>query len=130
MKKPYREMTLPQFMRRFRTEPACREYLFKLKWPHGFICPFCGHGHYYELPKRRLYQCKACGHQSSVTADTVMHKTRTPLRKWFCALPFSQRQARPFRPATVQKAGIELLCGLDHAPQNPVSYTHLTLPTN
>ena len=86
MKKPYREMTLPQFMRRFRTESACREYLFKLKWPHGFICPSCGHDHYYELPKRRLYQCKACGHQSSVTADTVMHKTRTPLRKWFCAL--------------------------------------------
>lgn len=86
MEKPYQEMSLPQFMRRFRTESACRDHLFKLKWPNGFTCPSCGHQQYYDLPKRRLCQCKACGHQSSVTADTVMHKTRTPLRKWFCAL--------------------------------------------
>lgn len=86
MKKPYREMTWRQFMRRFRTESACRDHLFKLKWPQGFICPFCRHNHSYTLPKRRLYQCKACGRQSSFTAGTVMHKTRTPLKKWFCAL--------------------------------------------
>lgn len=29
--------------------------------------------------------CKSCGHQTSVTAGTVMHGTRTPLRTWFWA---------------------------------------------
>jgi len=86
MKKPYQEMSLLQFQRRFRTEAACRKYLFKLKWPEGFICPACGHGQYYALPKRHLYQCRSCGHQTSVTAGTVMHKTRTPLRIWFWAI--------------------------------------------
>ncbi len=32
-----------------------------------------------------LWQCKRCGYQASVTAGTVMHKTRTPLTLWFWA---------------------------------------------
>ncbi len=86
MKKPYQEMSLIQFQRRFRTESACRKHLFKLKWPEGFVCPSCSHIKYYSLPKRHLFQCKACNHQTSVTAGTVMHKTRTPLRIWFWAI--------------------------------------------
>jgi hypothetical protein len=35
--------------------------------------------------RRLVWQCKACGAQTSVTAGTVMHKTRTPLRLWFWA---------------------------------------------
>lgn len=34
---------------------------------------------------RNLWVCKGCGHQTSVTAGTVMHKTHTPLRLWFWA---------------------------------------------
>ena len=79
-------MSIIEFQRRFRTEVACRKHLFKLKWPDGFRCPICGHHEYFNLPKRQLFQCKSCGHQTSVTADTIMHRTRTPLRKWFWAI--------------------------------------------
>ncbi len=34
---------------------------------------------------RRVWQCRGCGAQSSVTAGTVMHGTRMPLRLWFWA---------------------------------------------
>lgn len=86
MAKKYKEMGLLEFQRRFRTEAACRKHLFKLRWPDGFECPRCGHRECFDLPKRKLYQCKSCGHQASVTAGTVMHRTRTPLRKWFWAI--------------------------------------------
>ena len=86
MKKQYGEMGLMEFQRRFRTEAACRKHLFKLRWPDGFSCPRCGHGEYFDLPRRGLFQCKSCGHQASLTAGTVMHRTRTPLRKWFWAI--------------------------------------------
>ena len=86
MKKPYKAISLPQFERRFRTESACQKHLFRLRWPEGFICPNCGHKHYYELPKHHLYQCKSCKHQTSVTAGTVMHRSRTALKKWFWAI--------------------------------------------
>ncbi len=35
--------------------------------------------------RRLLWQCKDCGQQTSATAGTVMHATRTPLRLWFWA---------------------------------------------
>ncbi len=86
MENKYGEMGLLEFQRRFRTEPACEKHLYKLRWPEGFRCPRCGHDQCFNLPRRKLYQCKDCGHQTSVTAGTVMHRTRTPLRKWFWAI--------------------------------------------
>ncbi len=86
MDKKYGVMGLMEFQRRFRTEAACRKHLFKLRWPDGFRCPRCGHDECFDLPHRKLHQCKSCGHQTSVTAGTVMHRTRTPLRKWFWAI--------------------------------------------
>jgi len=32
--------------------------------------------------------CTACGRQTSVTAGTIFHRTRTPLRTWFAAIWF------------------------------------------
>ena len=69
----------------FPDEQACLEYLAACRWPDGFRCPRCGHGAAFALPRRRLWQCKACGYQTSVTAGTVMHRTRTPLLTWFGA---------------------------------------------
>lgn len=86
MKKPYKEMTLLEFQTKFNTEEDCRQHLFALRWSEGFHCPECNHVKYYDLPKRNLYQCKECGYQTSVTARTVMHKTRTSLVKWFWAI--------------------------------------------
>jgi ISXO2 transposase-like protein len=37
------------------------------------------------LERRHLWECAECGLQTSVTAGTVMHGTRTPLRTWFWA---------------------------------------------
>jgi len=94
MKNGYRQMGLIEFQRRFRTEAACRKHLFKLRWPDGFECPRCGHDQCFDLPKRKLYQCKSCGHQTSVTAGTVMHRTRTPLRMWFWAIYLAANDKR------------------------------------
>lgn len=76
-------MTAIEFQDRFRTEDDCLEYLERLRWPKGFICPNCGHDFGYRLQNRRLFQCSVCRKQTSVTAGTVFHKSRTPLRYWF-----------------------------------------------
>jgi hypothetical protein len=74
-----------EFQRRFADERACRAYLFASRWPDGFSCPRCGGTTAGEQPKRRLWECRSCGHQTSLTAGTVMHATRTPLEVWFWA---------------------------------------------
>jgi transposase-like protein/predicted RNA-binding Zn-ribbon protein involved in translation (DUF1610 family) len=74
------------FQERFATEEACREYLFASRWPEGFVCRACGGTEAGRMHRARLvWQCRSCGQQTSVTAGTVMHATRTPLRTWFWA---------------------------------------------
>jgi transposase-like protein len=82
----YHAMNPRQFKRRFRTERDCLRYLIKRKWPDGFCCPRCDNDHAYLIESRKLYQCTRCRHQTSVTAHTIFHKTRKPLRDWFWAI--------------------------------------------
>lgn len=35
---------------------------------------------------RNVYECTRCHHQTSLTAGTIFHKTRIPLKKWFWML--------------------------------------------
>jgi transposase-like protein len=76
---------LTELEARFSTEEACREYLFRLRWPDGFRCPRCGGRKAWPL-REVLLQCAACGHQSSVTAGTIFQDTRKPLTLWFRAI--------------------------------------------
>ena len=73
------------FQERFATEAACLEYLAASRWPHGFACPACGGRRAWVLERRHLWECADCAQQTSVTAGTVMHGTRTPLLQWFRA---------------------------------------------
>lgn len=73
------------FQERFATDEACLEYLAASRWPEGFVCPGCGSRDAWVLGRRHLRECASCHAQTSVTAGTVMHRTRTPLRVWFWA---------------------------------------------
>ena len=75
--------TLRQFQIEFSTEEACQHYLAACRWPDGFICPRCGHRRAYELVNQRRWQCAGCRHQVSLTAGTVLHRTKIPLTQWF-----------------------------------------------
>jgi transposase-like protein len=74
--------TLSEFDRRFATEADCREYLVGLRWPQGFKCPECASGQAW-ITRRHLMHCRGCGHQVSVTAGTIFHRSRYSLRVWF-----------------------------------------------
>ena len=71
----------------FVDDDACRAYLAKVRWPDGFVCPKCGSGDAWETASGR-WMCVSCGRQTSVTAGTIFHRTRTPLRVWFAAIWF------------------------------------------
>ena len=79
----YNEISFFEFQERFQTEDDCFRYLKKLRWPEGFVCPKCGHAEAYFMRKRKVFQCKNCRHQTSVTVNTIFHRTHVPLKKWF-----------------------------------------------
>lgn len=74
------------FCDKYHDEATCIEALSALRWPDGFTCDKCHGTKAYHLAARpRIFECAGCGHQHSITAGTVFHKTRTDLRKWFLA---------------------------------------------
>ena len=72
-----------EFQRAFSTEQRCHKILFEQRWPDGFRCPKCQAQLYSYISTRKLYQCKNCSHQVSITAGTIFHKTRKLLVLWF-----------------------------------------------
>lgn len=70
---------------RFSTEEACRQYLVQLRWPEGYLCVRCRSSKFW-VTERGILMCQDCGHQQSVTAGAVFHRSRTPLRTWFRAM--------------------------------------------
>lgn len=78
-------MSLTDFMALYGTEAQCREAVFRARWPQGFRCPDCGHGHYCELHRRRCFQCNRCHRQTSLFSGTIYEQTKLPLTKWFLA---------------------------------------------
>jgi transposase-like protein len=72
----------------FSSEDECFAFLHQIKWPVGFQCLYCGHRDAYEISTRRLplYECKQCAKQFSLTAGSIMDKSRTPLHKWLQAI--------------------------------------------
>jgi len=79
-------MSFQEFCELFPSEEACREKLFEVRWPKGFVCPKCGANVCGYHEKKKIYQCKKCRHQTSLIAGTVMEHTRLPIRVWFWAM--------------------------------------------
>ncbi len=94
--------TLLELEQRFSTDAACREYLFALRWPEGFICPRCrGTKGWYT--RRGLYVCAGCQYQASVTAGTVFQDTHLPLTLWFRAMWYLTSQKNGVSAMSVQR---------------------------
>lgn len=68
----------------FPDDAACLDYLDWLRWREGWSCPACASQRGWRLASGR-WECAACGRQSSATAGTIFHRTRTPLTVWFAA---------------------------------------------
>lgn len=75
--------TYREFVQQFPDDDKCAIYLEHLRWPYGFICPGCGLKTEPWRQTRGRLVCPACRHQASVTAGTILDKTRTSLTVWF-----------------------------------------------
>jgi len=96
-------ITFADFQKRFKTEEVCREYLYRQRFPKGFVCPRCGGTEYYPIYRRNLCQCKQCRKQTSVTAGTVMHRTHLSLVIWFWAIYLCANDKRGISASQLSK---------------------------
>ncbi len=79
--------SLLEFQRAFPDEPACADYMERVRWPDGFACRYCGVvAEPYRFKARpEVLRCRSCQQDTSLTAGTVMHRTKQPLHIWFWA---------------------------------------------
>ena len=99
--------TWDQFLDWFPDEGACLSYLERLRWPQGFVCPRCGVSDDPYRAKRSRLMCRHCAHQGTVTAGTILTKTRTPLRSWLAAVWYVTNQKNG-----VSALGLQRVLGL------------------
>ncbi len=82
----YRPATLLEAIRYFSDLDVCVEYVAKLRWPNGPVCPRCGGTEHSYLTTRRLWKCKGCKKQFSVKLGTIFEDSPIGLDKWMAAI--------------------------------------------
>lgn len=69
----------------FPDETACIEYLARMRWPSGFVCPGCEGERSWRIGDSS-WMCVTCGRKTSVTAGTIFHRSHAPLSVWLAAI--------------------------------------------
>ena len=78
--------TATEFERRFATEEDCRAYWIEARWGGKPACARCGSTYVWPVRDGTTFECRDCDHQTSLTAGTLLEKTRKPLKMWFRAV--------------------------------------------
>ncbi|SEI78776.1 ISXO2-like transposase domain-containing protein [Nitrosomonas eutropha] len=95
-----------------------RQALEVARWSDGFHCPRCNGTAYYVIRDgiRKVFQCRACRHQTSLIAGTVFQGTKLPLTVWFLAIyPVSQAKTGLSSLALKRQLGVSYpTAGLIH----------------
>ncbi|PIW29173.1 MAG: IS1595 family transposase [Rhodospirillales bacterium CG15_BIG_FIL_POST_REV_8_21_14_020_66_15] len=85
LSKAARTLTLAKVFRM--SEDQAYETFREMRWEGGEpVCPHCGGTHVYEYRARRIFKCKACGRQFSVTSGTLFHSRKLQMRDYLAAV--------------------------------------------
>lgn len=78
--------SLIEAIRYFSDLEVCTEFVSKLRWPNGPVCPRCESTEHSYLKTRRLWKCKSCKKQYSVKLGTIFEDSPLGLDKWLPAV--------------------------------------------
>jgi transposase-like protein len=79
--------TMKDFQKQFPDDATCLEWLKNRLYPDGIFCDACqAITKHHRVKSRPSYSCDHCGHHVHPTADTIFHKSPTPLTTWFYAV--------------------------------------------
>lgn len=98
-------MNTLDFQKMFPDEAACLKYLERMRWPNGFTCGKCFTvGEPFRIPKRlRVLKCRNCHYETSITAGTIMNRSKTNILVWFWAAHLVSTQTPGISALELQK---------------------------
>ena len=65
---------------------VCTDFVAKLRWPDGPVCPECESTEHYYLASRRIWKCRTCKKQFSVKKGTIFEDSPIGLDKWLVSI--------------------------------------------
>src|SRR6266487_5732061 len=77
---------LLEAIRYFSDLDICTQFVARLRWPNGPVCPRCGGKDHSYLSTRRLWKCKACKRQFSVKVGSIFEDSALGLDKWLAGM--------------------------------------------
>jgi transposase-like protein len=86
MTKRKQPTNLLEAIRYFSDLDVATEFVAKLRWPNGPVCPACGGVEHSYLTTRRIWKCRACKKQFSVKVGTIFEDSPLGLDKWLPAV--------------------------------------------
>ena len=80
--------TIKQFNEEYPNDDVCLDTVFENRYGDVKDCPKCGvvDTKFYRVRGRKCYACMHCGYQLHPLAQTIFHKSETPLTSWFYAI--------------------------------------------
>ena len=95
-------MKLLGFFETYPDEEACKEAFKAERLKEGVTCGKCGCTSHYWKKKREQWECKKCGHRTTLKSGTVMHGSRLPFQYWFIAMHLLSSTKKSFSAKEVQ----------------------------
>jgi transposase-like protein len=69
------------------SDKECRQIFTEIRWGGKLpICPKCANEGAYWLEKKKIFKCRTCGHQYSLTSGTIFSGRKLPLTDYLCAV--------------------------------------------
>lgn len=79
------------------TDDEAFEMFKNMRWKDGKpICPKCACEDYYFISTRKLFKCKSCHHQYSVTSGTIFADRKLPLQDYLGAIAIYTNGAKGY----------------------------------
>lgn len=81
------KFTINDFSKQYPNDDVCLDEIFKARFGEIKECPKCKkETKFNRISTRKCYCCQFCGFQLHPVANTIFHKSDTPLKNWFYAL--------------------------------------------
>lgn len=79
--------SIKNFHNEYPDDDACLAEIFRQKYKDLKNCPNCKESKkFYRVSDRKCFACQHCGYQLHPLANTIFHKSSTPLKLWFYAI--------------------------------------------
>lgn len=100
-------MDLDDFYKEFPSQLDCLLYLELIRWNGNPACPKCGSTKHSPLKDKLAHHCNFCNRTFTPTTNTLFHKSKVDLQKWFYAILLTlQPNDKTTARALSQKLGV------------------------